>query len=189
MRKFILLTTFFTTITIVFLFTLVFTLYRSYHHAGYAQNDSSYRSVAYAALPSAENLFEYTITEEEGRVEKIKQFLHRYSSPLEEHADLIVQVADGYNLDYRLIPAIAMQESNLCRRIPEDSHNCWGFGIYGKKVTRFENYPQAIETITKTLATKYRDKGLITPVEIMSMYTPSSDGSWAKSVAHFMNQI
>ena len=36
--------------------------------------------------------------------------------------------------DYRLLPAIAMQESTLCRSIPVDSHNCWGWGIYGDKV-------------------------------------------------------
>jgi hypothetical protein len=75
-----------------------------------------------------------------------------------------------------------MQESTLCKKIPKDSYNCWGFGIYGGKVTRFDNYPEAIHTITKTLAVKYKKDGLHTPEEIMQRYTPSSNGSWAKGV-------
>jgi hypothetical protein len=98
-------------------------------------------------------------------------------------------MADKYSLDFRLIPSIAMQESNLCKKIPAESYNCWGFGIYGSKVTKFSNYPEAIETVTRTLALKYKEKGLVTPEEIMSMYTPSSNGSWAHGVNHFMQQL
>jgi hypothetical protein len=82
-----------------------------------------------------------------------------------------------------------MQESNLCKHIPEGSHNCWGFGIYGDKITRFDNYFDAIDAVTKTLATKYRDKGLTEPYEIMTMYTPSSNGSWAHGVSTFMTAM
>ena len=82
-----------------------------------------------------------------------------------------------------------MQESTLCKKAPKNSYNCWGFGIYGKKVTRFDNYHIAIETVTKTLATKYKDQGLETPEQIMSKYTPSSNGSWAKGVLGFMERM
>ena len=144
----------------------------------------------YAALPLKHTVASDMITTGEGRVEMIRQFLAKYKSPLEPHAAFIVQAADKYNIDFRLIPAIAMQESNLCRRIPKDSHNCWGFGIYGSKITKFSNYPEAIEAVTKTLGTKYKEKGLNTPEEIMSRYTPSSpNGSWAKGVTHFMEQL
>lgn len=30
----------------------------------------------------------------------------------------IVAIADKYNIDFRLLPAIAMQESNLCKSDP-----------------------------------------------------------------------
>ena len=101
----------------------------------------------------------------------------------------VIESADKYGLDYRLIPSIAMQESNLCKKIIKDSYNCWGFGIYGKKVTKFDNYKTAIETVTKTLAKQYKANGLETPDEIMKRYTPSSNGSWANGVNHFMNQL
>lgn len=147
------------------------------------------RTVAYAALPTSQNTLAAEITEADGRAEKIRQFLHRYGSPLEPYAGDIVAAADQYGLDHRLIPAIAMQESNLCKRIPHGSNNCWGFGIYGKQVRRFADYKEGIYTVTETLATKYKGRGLVTPNQIMTMYTPSSNGSWARSVNHFMAEL
>ena len=104
----------------------------------------------------------------------------------------IVEAADQFGLDYRLVPSIAMQESNLCTKLPgklKDSHNCWGYGVYAKQVTKFSNYTDAINAVTKTLATQYIAKGLETPEQIMTKYTPGSNGSWAKSVNYFMNQL
>ena len=98
-------------------------------------------TVAFAALPPLENsMQEDQITQVDARVEIVRQFFERYKSPLEPYASSVVEVADTYNLDFRLIPAIAMQESNLCKKAPENSYNCWGFGIYGQKVTRFNDF-------------------------------------------------
>ncbi len=174
------------------IFSLLFYLFLSYHGdtTTYANARKAALTRTYAALPRKNAITTDSITIEEGRVEIVRQFLAKYKSPLEEHAAFIVKIADKYGLDFRLIPAISMQESNACKKIPKDSYNCWGFGIYGGKVTRFTDYPEAIEIVTKTLATKYRKKGLITPEEIMTMYTPSSpNGSWAKGVSHFMEEL
>lgn len=147
-------------------------------------------TVAYAALPSGQNLITGNIIESQnGKAEKIRQFLARYNSPLEPYAVDIVNAAEEYGLDHRLIPAIAMQESTLCKKIPVGSNNCWGFGIYGSKVTRFADYKEGIYTVTKALATRYKGNGLVTPDQIMTMYTPSSNGSWAKGVNHVVSQL
>lgn len=146
-------------------------------------------TVAYAALPTSQNTMAGDIAQEDGRIEKIRQFFAKYHSPLEPYAKDVVEAADQYGLDHRLIPAIAMQESNLCKKIPSNSHNCWGYGIYGKKVTRFENYKEGIYTVTKGLALRYKPKGLVTPEQIVTMYTPSNNGSWAFSVNHFMDEL
>jgi hypothetical protein len=147
-------------------------------------------TVAFAALPTSENtMIEDQITQKDARVEIIRQFFEQYKSPLEPYASTVVETADTYSLDFRLIPAIAMQESNLCKRVPENSFNCWGFGIYGQKVTRFSDYEEGIVAVTKTLALKYKADGLDTPREIMRRYTPQSNGSWADSVEYFMNQL
>lgn len=123
----------------------------------------------------------------DGRAANLKHFFRKYNSPLYDHADFIVKTADKYQMDYRLLPAIAMQESGLCRVIPHDSHNCWGWGIYGTTVTRFDSYEEAIDTVSRGIRKNYLDKGLTTATQIMQKYTPSSpDGHWAKAVNSFM---
>ncbi|OIP57317.1 MAG: hypothetical protein COX79_01070 [Candidatus Levybacteria bacterium CG_4_10_14_0_2_um_filter_36_16] len=126
---------------------------------------------------------------EKGRTTILKEFLNKYNSPLLPYAVHIVSAADFYGIDYRLLPAIALQESTLCKKIPKESYNCWGFGIYGGNVTRFTSYEDAIETISKTLAKEYKAKGLEHPTEIMTKYTPQSNGSWAKNVSYIMDRI
>lgn len=161
----------------------------------YSQNFPTYtyayqQTIAYAALPSDQYEISGNVIENQNvKAEKVKFFLQKYNSPLEPYSVDIVNAAEEYGLDYRLIPAIAMKESTLCKKIPIGSNNCWGFGIYGGKVTRFESYKEGIYIVTRALATRYRDRGLITPDQIMTMYTPSSDGSWARDVNLFMSQI
>lgn len=126
----------------------------------------------------------------DARVANLKRFFRRYNSPLYEHAELVVQTADKYGMDYRLLPAIAMQESGLCRVIPHNSYNCWGWGIYGNKVTRFSSYPEAIDTVSRGLKKYYIDNGLVTAAQIMTKYNPSSpNGSWARSVQSFIESL
>jgi hypothetical protein len=145
--------------------------------------------VAFAALPLASGTLKVNIVSADARLVAVKSFFKRYNSDLLPYAEEVITSADKYNLDFRLVPAIAMQESNLCKKAPKDSYNCWGFGIYAKKVTKFDNYYEAIDTVTKTLARQYKEKGLETPEQIMTKYTPSNDGAWANSVNHFMNQL
>lgn len=123
------------------------------------------------------------------RVANLKYFFRKYNSILYDHAETFVKRADENKFDYRLLPAIAMQESNLCKYIYENSHNCWGWGIYGNKVTRFESYDEAIDTISRGIKKYYIDKGLTTPEDIMRKYTPPSDGSWAYGVNTFLKII
>ena len=122
----------------------------------------------------------------------IASYLSRHRSVLEPYAAQIVAVSDKYLLDYRLLVAIAQQESNLCKKIPVGSHNCWGFGIYGDNVIRFTSYPEALETVAKTLKNKYVNYGLDTPEKIMVKYTPPSlekDGAWAKGINQFLSEL
>lgn len=191
MRKFLFLTTFLGMAPFVFLlatFVLFVYMYRQY-----TLSASSYlsptRTAAYAALPSIGSTYDSEIGSTDARSEMVRQFFEKYDSPLEPYANVVVNKADEYGLDFRLIPAIAMQESNLCKRMPAGSHNCWGFGIYGSTITRFADYPSAIEAVTKTLATKYKENGLDTPERIMTRYTPSSNGSWAHGVNYFLDQL
>lgn len=151
---------------------------------------SMQRPVAYAALPNDGVKFAMEITPSIAKEETLRQFFQKYDSPLVDQTEFIIETAEKYSLDHRLVPAIAMQETNLCKKAKEGSHNCWGYGVTGSKYKFFDSYEQAIETVTKTLAEQYRDKhGLVTPEEIEKRYTPSSNGSWAQSVSFFMERL
>ena len=171
--------------SIIYLSFLEFQKNSNSAHAFFAPQES----IAYAAVPKEPASFIEELDGKDGRVEKVRQFFALYKSPLEPFAQDIITAADNYGLDYRLLPAIAMQESNLCKKAPTGSNNCWGFGIYAKKVRRFASYPEAIDIVTKTLAKDYKNKGLSTPSEIVTIYTPSDNGKWVTSVNYFMDRL
>lgn len=125
----------------------------------------------------------------DARPEILKQYLNYYNSPLVPLTDFIVQTADKYLLDFRLITAIAQQESNLCKIIPPGSYNCWGWGIHSEGTLGFHSFEEGIETVSKGLKEEYLNKGLTSIEEIMSKYTPLSNGSWAFGVNKFMSEM
>lgn len=130
-----------------------------------------------------------SVTSRDARVLLVSNFLKKYNSPLVPFANQVVEISDKYHLDYRLLVAIAMQESGLCKKIPPLSHNCWGYGIYGDLVTKFTSYVDGMETVARGLKKNYIDRGLDTPEEIMAKYTPPSQGSWAAGVNRVMDAL
>ncbi len=128
----------------------------------------------------------------DARAQIVANFLERYNSPLkpyEYYGTKIVAIADKYNIDFRLLPAIAMQESNLCKVIPPGSHNCLGFGIHERGTLAFDSYEANFERAARELKRNYIDIGLTTPELIQRKYTPSSNGSWAASVNQWMAEM
>jgi hypothetical protein len=115
--------------------------------------------------------------------------MESYGSPLAPYSGLIVQTADKYSIDFRLITAIAQQESNICKIIPPGSYNCWGWGIHSKGSLGFSSFQEGIEEVSSGLRSEYLNKGLTTINEIMSKYTPLSNGSWANGVNTFMSSM
>jgi hypothetical protein len=129
---------------------------------------------------------------EDSRPAIVTRFLERHNSPLIPHhyyGAKLVEIADQYNLDFRLLPAIMMQESNLCKKIPEGTHNCLGFGIHERGTLGFDSYEAGFERAAREIKANYIDIGLTTPEEIMTKYTPSSKGSWANSVNQWMAEM
>jgi hypothetical protein len=128
----------------------------------------------------------------DGRAEIVANFLKRHNSPLtpyDYYGQKFVEIADKNGFDFRLLPAIAMQESNLCKAIPEGSYNCLGFGIHKRGTLMFESYEANFERAARELKANYIDIGLTTPEKIMTKYTPSSNGSWAESVNQWMAEM
>ena len=143
----------------------------------------------FAALPDSMPSVESSIGTGDARVEIVRNYLKRYKSPMAHLADYIVEVADENEIDFRLTTAIAQQESNLCKIIPPDTYNCWGWGIHSRGTLGFSSYEEGIRTVSRGLKREYINKGYRTPEEIMSKYTPLSNGSWAFGVTSFMNAM
>jgi len=125
----------------------------------------------------------------DARGEIVRQYLAFYDSPLEPYSAFIVETSDKYQLDYRLITAIAQKESNLCKIIPPESYNCWGWGIHSQGTLGFNSFAEGIEVVSKGLREEYVNKGYETIEEIMGKYTPLSNGSWAIGVNKFMGEM
>ncbi len=133
------------------------------------------------------------IESEDARGQIIAKFLERYNSPMKPYdfyGKKIVEIADRYGIDFRLLPAIAMQESGLCKnQNPNAPHNCLGFGIHKSGTLDFDSYEDGFERAGRELKAYYIDRGLVTVEQIESKYTPSSNGSWASSVNQWMAEM
>ncbi len=190
MKKFLLSAAFFTIAPLLLFISIVYLSFFSYQKTDPGSFfGKKNNSVAFAALPNADISLEDQVVSKDSRVESLRAFFQRNKSPLEPYSANFIDTARKYDLDFRLLPAIAMQESNLCKKAPKDSYNCWGFGMYGRKIVKFDNFGEAIDSVSKTLAENYKSIGLITPEQIMTKYTPSNNGDWAASVNFFMNQL
>ncbi len=146
----------------------------------------------YAALPQTNTQVFDEIEKIDARTKIIEDFLTDYKSPLAKYSNTFVTVADKYNLDYRLLPAIAMQESNGGLKIINNSFNPFGYGIYGNMKLKFDSWDKAIERVGRALREDYLNMGLTTPEKIMAKYTPPSlakGGAWAKGVNSFMIEL
>lgn len=127
--------------------------------------------------------------QEDYRKIALHKFLNTYASPLVSQVDVLIREADANGIDYALIPAIAMQESQGCKVLPYDSYNCWGYGIYGNKITRFSSYAQAITRVAKTIKETYIKNGLTNPTLLEDRWAPSSRGLWSYSVNFFISKL
>ncbi|MFH2118286.1 MAG: hypothetical protein ABII10_00915 [Candidatus Paceibacterota bacterium] len=133
-----------------------------------------------------------TIVEnQDARAAIVANFLERYKSPMtpyDYYARRLVEIADTYNLDFRLLPAIAMRESNLCKNTHSDApHNCLGFGIHSEGTLDFTSYEEGFERAAKELRSFYVDQGRITTEMVGQKYASSQ--TWADGVNQFMAEM
>ena len=171
------------------IFCIVFTFYLSTPRFRTPVNQSF---KLYAAIPPKTSQISDKIDAGDARAKIIENFFKGYNSPLSSLSKHFVAVADKYQLNFRLLPSIAMQESNGGKKVVDNSFNPFGYGIYGKMVIKFSSWEEAIERVGKALKEDYLNFGLTTPDLIMIKYTPASvktGGSWAKGVSSFMEEL
>ncbi|OGG11408.1 hypothetical protein A2Z00_00570 [Candidatus Gottesmanbacteria bacterium RBG_13_45_10] len=136
-----------------------------------------------------------TVTAGDARVLLVKSFLEKYNSPMSDIADAIVAEADRYGVDFRLVPAIAMCESNAGKRIPKkNEYNAFGIAVYTGQLKgkAFADWQQSIEWVTKYIKEKYYDRGITDLRDIGAIWAPPSVNtqySWTTCVERFRNSI
>lgn len=141
--------------------------------------------------PEGATLGESTVLAE-ARPIIMRRFLESYHSPLAPYSNTILKVSENNGLDWRLLVAIAGAESTFCRAIPDDSYNCWGWGIHSRGTLHFPSYEEGMKTVARGLWGDYLSQGLTSVDEIMTKYAPVSlenGGSWAQAVKYFMDQL
>jgi len=125
----------------------------------------------------------------------LRKFLTTHHSPMAELSQYIINRADYYHIDFRLVPAIAMCESGVGKRIPSrDSYNAWGISVATGTTSgaKFPNWMYAIDWVSRYIREKYYDQGISDLVDIGAIWAPPSvekGNSWANCVQYFMDEI
>lgn len=143
----------------------------------------------YQALPGSSGMIFFDFETADARPVIIRQYLEKYHSPLSPYADYIFSVSQKYNLDYRLVVAIAQQESNLGKKIPPGTYNAWGWGIHSQGTLGFSSWEEGIEAVARGLREDYLDKGFVSLEQIAARYAPPSQEAWAFGVGQFMREM
>lgn len=135
------------------------------------------------------------ITAGDARGLLLNQFLRSYDSPMAPYANFIVSQADKNGIDFRLLVAIAMCESNLGKHMPSsDSYNAFGIAVYTGQQTgaTFKSWPHAIEWVSQYIKENYYDKGIHDLKSIGAIWAPPSvetGYSWTNCVSEFQKSI
>lgn len=116
----------------------------------------------------------------------LRDYLAKYDSPLQYQAQDFIDAADTYDIDYKLVPAIAGVESTFGKAIP-GGYNAWGWGVYGDQAIYFDSWRNGIFTVSQGLKQNYIDKGLTDPYTINRVYAASP--AWGAHVTYFLNDL
>lgn len=143
-------------------------------------------SVTLAAVAGDSAQFLQSFAQSDPRVDQLEAFFKSHNSPLTGYADAFIKAADKYELpDWKLVPAITGVESTFGKAIPKNSYNAYGWanGAYA-----FKSWDESIDHVTKSLKTRYIDRGADTVEKIAPIYAPPSK-TWAGKVRFFMREI
>lgn len=122
----------------------------------------------------------------DSRAQILSTYLAKHNSPLQYHSQDFIEAADTYELDWKLVPAIAGVESTFGKRIP-GGFNGWGWGVYGTRSIYFNSWRDGIFTVSKGLKENYIDDGLTNPYSMNKRYAASP--TWGSKVNFFLKDM
>src|SRR3989344_2419103 len=133
----------------VSILTLSLTLYLIFNADNLKTKNTIYS--IYAAKPLVLGDSTSSIGSSDSRSSSLNQLMEAYDCPLAGFGDKFVSEAEKNGIPYWFVAAISFQESNCGRKIPSDSYNAWGYGIYGGKVHKFDSWEDGIATVSLAL--------------------------------------
>jgi hypothetical protein len=116
------------------------------------------------------------------RVERLERFFQHYNCPAPYHVHEYLRASDGYQLDYRLLPAISIRES-LCGVSEQMENNFWG---YHPDHQSFPSIEAGIDFVARQLSESPYYKGK-TLAEKLFAYNPRP--AYPEEVWRIMRQI
>jgi len=126
---------------------------------------------------------------QDSRTALVEKYLEENNSPMLGSAKTFIQAAKKYNLDWKLLPAIAYTESTLGTKTPFGAYNAFGWGLIGNtsKGSDFKSWEEAIFTVAQGLRADYYNQGLTTLESINSQY--AGDKNWHIKVKRAMSDL
>ena len=184
---------------VIILLIVNLSLLTSFHPQKLSDNKNNMHQIPIRYQPAtSENtsqIITMNVIPADARTLLLYRFMSKYDSPMAKYVDNIVSEADTYGIDFRLVTAIAMCESNLGKRMPfKRAYNAWGLGVYTGETTgkEFDSWESAIRWVSSYIKSSYYDKGITNLKDIGSIWAPPSvenDFSWTKCVQTYMNMI
>ncbi len=119
---------------------------------------------------------------------RLRRFLEDRDAPLAAHAKTLVRAGVAHGVDPRIVVGIAVAESAGGERLPEGTHNAWGWsggGPHGLKA--WPSWPAAIDDFTARYARLYGTG----PVDagIAQTYVPPNWQWWLETVTWVVDDI
>jgi hypothetical protein len=87
----------------------------------------------------------------DSRAEKIDAYFAQWDLPLAGHGKGMIEAADKYGIDWRLLPALAMLETTGGKNLCGNGTNLNAFG-YGSCKIHFSTFEASFEAVAKTLS-------------------------------------
>lgn len=143
--------------------------------------------VAGAPIASAQEVKALQVEEIDPRYEQLNKFFDKYKCPEPRYTKEYVEIADKYEIDYRLLPSISLKESTCGKHVPYKCENHWGWLIYGKNRRCFESVPAGIEEVLKNFGTNPKWMGTVD--KILYRYNGSVEKLYPSRVKNIMEQI
>jgi hypothetical protein len=116
------------------------------------------------------------------RIARLEKFFKTYHCPTPYHTSDYLRAADGYGLDYRLLPALSVRET-LCGKAERQQHNSWG---YHPGHQSFPSIETGIDFIAQRLSRDQLYKGKTLDDKLFT-YNPRS--AYPGEVRRIMGQI